>query len=43
MRQAISRNMVILSVFAIGTAATLAITNELTIGKVECNKHFTII
>ena len=43
MRQAISRNMVILSVFAIGTAATLAITNELTIGKVECNKQAALM
>ncbi len=39
MRQAITKNAVILSLFAIGTAATLAITNELTIGKVECNRQ----
>ena len=39
MRYAITRNAVILSLFAIGTVAALAITNELTIGKVECNRQ----
>ena len=39
MRYAITKNAVILSLFAIGTAATLAITNSLTIGKVECNRQ----
>lgn len=39
MRQAITKNMVILSLFAIGTAATLAITNAFTIEQVECNRQ----
>lgn len=39
MRYAITKNAVILSLFAIGTAATLAVTNELTITKVECNRQ----
>lgn len=43
MRQAITKNAVILSLFAIGTAATLAITNELTISKVECNKQAALM
>jgi H+/Na+-translocating ferredoxin:NAD+ oxidoreductase subunit G len=43
MRYAITKNMLILSLFAIGTAASLAITNELTIGKVECNKQAALM
>ena len=43
MRYAITKNAVILSLFAISTAAALAITNELTIGKVECNKQAALM
>lgn len=43
MRYAITKNAVILSLFAIGTAAALAITNELTIGRVECNKQAALM
>ncbi len=39
MRYAITKNALILSLFAIGTAATLAVTNELTINKVDCNRQ----
>ncbi|MGB1464828.1 MAG: electron transport complex subunit RsxG [Alcanivorax nanhaiticus] len=39
MRYAITKNAVILSLFAIGTAAALAVTNELTINKVDCNRQ----
>ncbi|KZY21170.1 electron transport complex subunit G [Alcanivorax sp. HI0035] len=38
-----TKNAVILSLFAISTAAALAITNELTIGKVECNKQAALM
>ena len=43
MRYAIPKNAVILSLCAISTAAALAITNELTIGKVECNKQAALM
>ena len=39
MRYAITKNAVILGLFAIGTAATLAITNEATLDQVRCNKQ----
>ncbi|MDX1804632.1 MAG: electron transport complex subunit RsxG [Alcanivorax sp.] len=39
MIRSISKNTVILSLFAIGTAATLAITNEATLSQVNCNKQ----
>ena len=39
MRHAITKNAVILGLFAIGTAATLAITNEATLDQVRCNKQ----
>ncbi|MAX54104.1 MAG: electron transport complex subunit RsxG [Alcanivoracaceae bacterium] len=39
MRYAITKNAVILSLFAIGTAAALAITNALTIDQVQCNRQ----
>ncbi|SOC07259.1 electron transport complex protein RnfG [Alloalcanivorax xenomutans] len=37
--QAITRNAVILGLFAIGTAATLALTNQATRQRVECNRQ----
>ena len=43
MRYAITKNAVILSLFAIGTAAALAITNELTISKVDCNRQAALM
>ncbi len=39
MRYAITKNAVILGLFAIGTAATLATTNEATLDQVRCNKQ----
>lgn len=43
MRYAITKNAVILSLFAIGTAAALAVTNELTISKVDCNRQAALM
>ena len=39
MQQAITRNSVILGLFAIATAGTLALTNEATLPKIECNRQ----
>ncbi len=42
-RQAITRNAVILGLFAIGTAAALALTNQATLQRVECNQQRALI
>ena len=42
-RQAITRNAVILGLFAIGTAAALALTNQATLPRVECNRQNALI
>ena len=39
MQQAITRNSLILGLFAIATAGTLALTNEATLPKIECNRQ----
>lgn len=39
MRQAISRNALVLSAFAIGTAALLAITHSATLEQIRCNEN----
>lgn len=38
-RDAITRNAVVLSLFAIGTAAMLAFTNNQTLPQIECNRQ----
>lgn len=42
-RQAVTRNAVILGLFAIGTAAALALTNQATLKRVECNRQQALI
>jgi len=42
-RQAVTRNAVILGLFAIGTAAALALTNQATLARVECNRQQALI
>jgi electron transport complex protein RnfG len=39
MRQAITRNSLILGLFAITTAGVLALTNNATVPKIECNRQ----
>ena len=39
MRDAITRNALVLSLFAIGTAAMLAFTNDSTLPQIECNRE----
>lgn len=39
MRTAMTRNALVLSVFAIGTAALLAITNSSTLPQIQCNRE----
>ena len=39
MRDAITRNALVLSLFAIGTAAMLALTNRQTLPQIECNRE----
>jgi Na+-translocating ferredoxin:NAD+ oxidoreductase subunit G len=39
MREAISRNALVLSLFAISTAALLALTNSRTLPQIECNRE----
>lgn len=42
MRQAITRNALVLSLFAIGTAAMLALTNNTTLPQIECNRQLAL-
>lgn len=42
-RQAVTRNALILGLFAIGTAAALALTNQATLPRVECNRQRALI
>lgn len=42
MRQAITRNSVILGLFAIATAGTLALTNQATLPRIECNRQLAL-
>lgn len=42
MLQSISKNAVILGLFAIATAATLALTNEGTLQRIQCNKQHAL-
>lgn len=39
MRDAITRNALVLSLFAVGTAAMLALTNSRTLPQIECNRE----
>lgn len=39
MRQAVTRNALILGLFAIATAGTLALTNQATLERIECNRQ----
>ncbi|MCC1497240.1 electron transport complex subunit RsxG [Alcanivorax sp. 1008] len=42
MRQAITRNALVLALFAIGTAAVLAITNNSTLPQIQCNRELAL-
>ncbi|MEE4250475.1 MAG: electron transport complex subunit RsxG [Alcanivoracaceae bacterium] len=42
MRQAITRNALVLSLFAIGTAAMLALTNNSTLPQIQCNRELAL-
>jgi electron transport complex protein RnfG len=42
MLQSISKNAVILGLFAIATAATLALTNDGTLERIQCNKQHAL-
>lgn len=42
MRQAITRNALVLSLFAIGTAAMLAFTNNSTLPQIQCNRELAL-
>jgi Na+-translocating ferredoxin:NAD+ oxidoreductase subunit G len=42
MRQAITRNALVLSLFAISTAAMLALTNNSTLPQIQCNREMAL-